>query len=178
MSRFATMLAALLAVCISASAVTLQQLSTDEMTQNATAIVRARVTGTSASLTGSTIYTHYKLQVSETWKGAATGDVVLPGGVAGGYRQTFPGVPQLKTGSEYVLFLWTSARGVTHILGMTQGMLNVTAQSDGAMQVGRPLIGEAIHDAAGRPVQDHALQMSLLDLKTRVRQIVSQGGLK
>ena len=178
MSRFATMLAASLAVCLSASAVTLQQLSTDEMTQNATAIVRARVTGTSASLTGSTIYTHYKLQVSETWKGAATSDVVLPGGVASGYRQTFPGVPQLKTGSEYVLFLWTSARGVTHILGMTQGMLSVTTQSDGTMQVGRPLIGEAIHDAAGRTVQDHAVQMNLLDLKIRVRQIVSQGGLK
>ena len=103
MSRFATMLAASLAVCLSASAVTLQQLSTDEMTQNATAIVRARVTGTSASLTGSTIYTHYKLQVSETWKGAATSDVVLPGGVASGYRQTFPGVPQLKTGSVKII---------------------------------------------------------------------------
>src|ERR1035438_1920110 len=80
-------------LCSAAAAATLQQLSLDQMTQSATAIIRARVTGSSASFTGSTIYTHYKLQVTETWKGFSTTDVVLPGGVAGGYRQSFPGVP-------------------------------------------------------------------------------------
>ncbi len=88
-----------------ASAATLQQLSMQQMTQSATAIVRATVTGSSASFTGSTIYTHYKLQVSETWKGTAVTEVMLPGGVAGGLRQSFPGVPQLQTGTEYMLFL-------------------------------------------------------------------------
>src|SRR4051794_3886943 len=92
-----------------APAVTLQQLSMDEMTQSATAIVRARVTGSSASPTGSTIYTHYRLQILETWKGLPATEVMIPGGVANGLRQSFPGVPELETGTEYVLFLWRSS---------------------------------------------------------------------
>jgi hypothetical protein len=87
----------------SAAAATLQQLSMDQIAQSATAIVRAHITGSSASFTGSTIYTHYKLQISETWKGSPGAEVMLPGGVAGGYRQSFPGVPTLQTGAEYVL---------------------------------------------------------------------------
>ena len=91
-----------------------QQLSTDQMAKSATAIVRARVTGSSADFSGSTIYTHYKLQVSEVWKGSGMAEVMLPGGVANGYRQAFPGVPVLQTGSEYVLFLWTSQKTGHH----------------------------------------------------------------
>src|ERR1700761_266735 len=91
----------MLCVCVSAPAATIQQLSLDQMTLDATAIVRARVTGSSVSFTGATIYTHYKLQVSEVWNGSGAAEVMLPGGVAGGYRQTYPGVPALKTGTEY-----------------------------------------------------------------------------
>src|SRR5580658_2185587 len=137
----------------SAAAATLQQLSLDQMAQSATAIVRARVTGSSASLTGSTIYTHYKLEISETWKGAPAAEVMLPGGVAGSYRQSFPGVPALQTGAEYVLFLWKSSKtGITHVVGLSQGIFNVTQQADGSFQVDRPRIGETMLDAAGRLV--------------------------
>src|SRR5580698_1807744 len=125
MSRFLGLIV-LFSACCSAGAATLQQLSLDQITQSATAIVRARVTGSSASFTGSTIYTHYKLQVSEVWKGSGATEVVLPGGVAGGYRQSFPGVPVLNTGAEYVLFLWRSgSTGITHLVGLTQGLFNV-----------------------------------------------------
>ena len=158
--------------CRSAGAVTLQQLSMDQMTQDATAIVRARVTGSSASFTGSTIYTHYKLQVSEIWKGTAAAEVMLPGGVAGGYRQSFPGVPQLQTGSEYVLFLWTSAStGITQLTGLTQGLFYVTPQADGSIQASRPRIGETILDTHGREVKDRPVRMGLTAMKTRVRQV-------
>lgn len=150
-------------------AATLQQLTLDQMAQAATAIVRARVTSSSASFTGSTIYTHYKLQISETWKGAPAAEVMLPGGVAGGYRQSFPGVPALQTGAEYVFFLWKSSRtGITHIVGLNQGILNVTARPDGSYQAGRPVIGETMLDAAGHQVKDQAVQIRLSDLKTRV----------
>src|ERR1700689_3728669 len=119
----------------SGAAATLQQLSMDQMTQRSTAIVRARVTGSSASLTGSTIYTHYKLQISETWKGVPGTEVMLPGGVAGGYRQSFPGVPSLQTGAEYVLFLWkSSSTGITHVVGLSQGIFSITQQDDGSFQ--------------------------------------------
>jgi hypothetical protein len=151
------------------SAATLQQLSLDQMSQSATAIVRARVTGSSGSFTGSTIYTHYKLQISETWKGAPAAEVMLPGGVAGGYRQSFPGVPALQTGAEYVLFLWKSSKtGITHVVGLNQGILNVTPHADGSFQVGRPAIGETMLDTAGNQVKDRAIQIRLDDLKTRI----------
>src|SRR5581483_6566895 len=89
-----------------ASAATIQQLSMDQLAQAATAVVRARVVSSAASFTGTTIYTHYKLQIEETWKGFPTSDVMLPGGASNGVRQSFPGVPQLAVGGEYVLFLW------------------------------------------------------------------------
>jgi hypothetical protein len=170
MSKFLGLIVVLWACC-SAVAATLQQLTLDQMTQSATAIVRARVTGSSASFTGSTIYTHYKLQISETWKGAPGTEVMLPGGVAGGYRQSFPGVPTLQTGAEYVLFLWkSSTTGITHAVGLSQGIFNVTQQADGSIQVGRPVIGETMLDATGHPARDHAVQMQLSDMKARVGQ--------
>jgi len=160
-----------LCACCSAVAATLQQLSLDQMAQSATAIVRARVTSSSASFTGSTIYTHYKLQISETWKGSPGTEVMIPGGVANGYRQSFPGMPALQTGGEYVLFLWkSSTTGITHLVGLSQGIFNVTQQADGALQAGRPVIGETMLDATGHPARDHAVQMQLADMKARVAQ--------
>jgi hypothetical protein len=164
--------------CCTASAATLQQLSFDQMTQSATAIVRARVTGSSASFTGSTIYTHYKLQTSETWKGFAATEVMLPGGVAGGYRQSFPGVPALQTGTEYVLFLWTSSTGITHLVGLSQGLFNVSVQGDGSIAAVRAVIGETMLDATGRKVRDQAVQMKLSDMKTQVTRITAAGANK
>jgi len=160
---------ALLGACGIAPAATLRQLTMGQLTQSATAVVRARVTGSFATLTGRTIYTHYKLQVSETWKGGSAPEVLLPGGVAGGYRQSFPGVPSLAVGNEYVLYLWTSPRtGLTQIVGLSQGIFSVTPQSDGTIQVMRPRIGETMLDAAGHPVIDHAIRMKLADLKSQV----------
>ena len=167
MSKFVGLIV-VVSACCSAAAATLQQLSLDQMTQSATAIVRARVIGSSASFTGSAIYTHYKLQTTETWKGFPTAEVILPGGVAGGYRQSFPGVPALQTGTEYVFFLWTSSTGMTHLVGLSQGIFNIDKLTDGSIQVGRPEIGETMLDAAGRVVKDKAVRMQLSDMKSRV----------
>jgi hypothetical protein len=154
--------------CCSAAAATLQQLSLDQMTQSATSIIRARVIGSSASFTGSTIYTHYRLRITETWKGLPASEVMIPGGASGGYKQTFPGMPALQTGTEYVLFLWTSSAGITHLVGLNQGIFNVSQLGDGSLQVSRDAVGENIFDAAGRPVKDQAVQMRLTDMKSRV----------
>jgi hypothetical protein len=159
-------------VCGSAPAATLQRLTLDQMAQDATAIVRARITGSSASFSGATIYTHYKLQVSEVWKGSGAAEVMIPGGVAGGFRQSFPGVPALKTGAEYVLFLWTSgSTGITHLVGLKQGLFDVASQADGSILVSRPRIGETMLDSTGREVKDQAVRMNLGTMKTRVRGI-------
>jgi hypothetical protein len=162
--------------CSTASAVTLQQLSLDQMSQSATAIVRARVTSSSASFTGSTIYTHYKLQTTETWKGFPASEVLIPGGTANGYRQSFPGVPELQTGTEYVLFLWTSSTGITQLIGLSQGIFNVAQLADGTLQVSRPQIAETILNNSGQKVADRAVQMLLNDMKSQVNRISAGGG--
>ncbi len=172
MSRLIGLLS-ILCACSLAPAVTLQKLTLDEMAQSATAVVRARVTGSFASLNGSTIYTHYKLQVSETWKGIPATEVVVPGGVAGGYRQSFPGMPTLQPGTDYVLFLWTSPAGVTNLVGLSQGIFNVTQLRGGDVEVSRAEIGETMLDTAGHRVKDHAMRMRFSDMKTHVMRTMS-----
>ena len=175
MSRVLSFLIGLF-LCYAASAVTLQQLSLDQMTQSATAIVRARVTASSTSLTGSTIYTHYSLQVTESWKGFTPAEVMVPGGIANGRRQSFPGVPQLTVGTEYVMFLWTSpSTGITHLVGLSQGLFSLSRQSDGSSLAIRPLVGEMMLDAAGRKVVDQAVQMPLSAMRSQVSRTLAAG---
>lgn len=179
MSRTLRLIPILLTAIVAQTA-TLQQLSMDQMSQLATAVVRARVTGSSASIItspgGSMIYTHYKLAVSEIWKGAAASDVVLPGGDINGQKQTFPGVPALRVGGEYILFLWKSpSTGLTHTVGLTQGIFEITAQPDGSSVVSRRQSGELMLDAAGKRVSDQAVSMKLTDMKTQVRAGASAG---
>ncbi len=163
------------AVATVSSGATLQQLSMDQMGQAATSIVRARVTASSASLYaspgGPTIYTHYKLSVSEVWKGTGAAEVVLPGGDFNGQKQSFPGVPELRVGGEYVLFLWKSpSTGIVHTIGLTQGIFEVNSRADGSVVASRRQSGELMLDAAGNRVADQAVSMKLTDMKTRVLQ--------
>ena len=164
----------LITVATLGSAATLQQLSMDQMSQLATSVVRAKVIGSSASLypgPGSpTIYTHYKLAVSEVWKGSAAAEVMLPGGAVDGKKQTFPGVPELRVGAEYVLFLWKSpSTGIVHTMGLTQGIFELTPQADGSVVASRRASGELMLDATGRRVSDQAIRMNLTDIKTHVK---------
>lgn len=165
----------LLLTAIAANAATLQQLSMDQMSQLATAIVRAKVTDISSGFVATagapTIYTHYKLSVSEVWKGTAPTEVMLPGGKVNGQQQSFPGVPELKAGGEYILFLWKSpATGIVHTIGLTQGIFDVTANPDGSISASRKQIGELMVDTSGHRVADTAIRMKLADMKSRVRQ--------
>jgi len=164
-----------LLAAIAAPAATLQQLSMDQMSELSTSVVRARVTAASASfLPGPgtpTIYTHYKLSVSEIWKGAATTEVMLPGGDVNGQKQSFPGVPELKVGSEYILFLWKSpTTGIVHTMGLTQGIFEISTQASGAVSASRRKSGELMLDASGNRVADSDVLMNLPDLKTHVVQ--------
>jgi hypothetical protein len=179
MVRYFTIFVATLALCAGSNAATLQQLTLDQMTQASTAIVRARVTSATASFAGSTIYTYYKLQVTDSWKGFTPTEVAIPGGVAGGFRQSFPGMPTLTVGAEYVMFLWTSGTtGITHLTGLSQGLFNLTAQADGSTVATRPLIGEMMLDASGHKVADQAVVMSLTSLKANVRTTLAAGSLQ
>jgi hypothetical protein len=161
-------------------AATLEKLGLDDMTQKSTAIVRVRVTGSFAATHGQRIYTHYRVQVSERWKGADSGslDVVVPGGTAAGLRQTISGAPKLIEGREYVLFLWTGPSGLTQIIGLSQGVFDVRTEANGELMASRAATGELMLDAGGRPVHDEALSLRLSDLRVRISRGVAEGGRK
>ena len=150
------------------SAATLQQLSMDEMNQGATTVVRARISGSSAAFMGSTIYTHYKLETLESWKGQPVPEVLVPGGQANGLRQSFPGMPDLLVGAEYVLFLWKSpTTGIVHLMGLGQGVFTVVRKPDGSLTADRQRLGETMLDKSGRKVADQPVSIGLTTMKTR-----------
>lgn len=152
------------------SATTLQRLSVDEMTQQSSAIVRAKVTGCSGVLRGANVWTIYQLQVLETLKGARTSSVqvAVPGGVAGGMRQMVAGAPTLTTGAEYVFFLWQGRSGLIQLIGLSQGLLSVTRDAEGNINLVRPAAKEVMLDQNLKPVTDPGLRLRWNDLRSRV----------
>jgi hypothetical protein len=157
-------------------AATLERLSMDDMVQKSTDIVRVRVLGSSPSYRGAagraaTIYTHYTVQVEERWKGSAAQqmDVAVPGGTIQNVRQTFPGAPVLEQGSEYVLFLWTSPTGLTQIIGLSQGLLNLKVDASGSPLLRRGPVTETMVDALGNVVVDAPFSTTLTAFRTTMR---------
>jgi len=159
------------------SGVTMQQLSVGDLAVKSTAIIQGQVTGSYTAFTGPTVYTHYRVAVTETWKGApvVTMDVALPGGIAGSIRQTFAGVPQLTIGASYVLYLWTSpSSGVTFPTGFSQGIFAVTGSTPSALLASRTATSELMFDTSGRPAQDRPVSMALSDMKSQVVAALAQ----
>ena len=150
---------------------TLERLSLDDMIMKSTAIVRGTVAGFRAQAQGPLIYTHYTIQVKETLKGSgqAAVDVVVPGGVANGLRQTFPGTPQLNGGDEFIFFLWTGKSGLNQIIGLTQGLFSISGTATPDATATRPASREVVLDpGTGRQVKDQPLVMSVSDLRSRI----------
>jgi hypothetical protein len=163
--RTRSMLLAGLAILASAGATTLQQLSLDDMIQQSTGIVRAKVTGSRSALRGQNIYTYYRLHVLEAAKAnPAPGqnnlgndiEVAVPGGSVNGVRQVAIGAPELNAGAEYVVFLWTGKSGLTQIIGLSQGLFLAVRDAAGNINLTRPatdaVAGELTVDRNGRPV--------------------------
>ena len=162
--------AALLGVAQLQSA-TLQQLSMSDLIAKSTSIVRGTVQGSYTAYSGPVIFTHYRVQVAEKWKGSAgaTVDVAVPGGVANGIRQTYSGAPQFQSGDQYVLFLWTGKSGMTQIMGFSQGAFAVVQDGTSNPSVTR----EATHDlmldpVTHRQVSDRTLTLRLSALRSQV----------
>jgi hypothetical protein len=162
-----------------AQAVTLQILSIDEMAQKSTSVVYGRILDSYGAFHGSMIYTHYHVRVSETWKGSNVTEIMLPGGTANGYRQTFAGVPTLNSGESYVMFLWAGPAGAPQLVGLTQGLLNVGADAKGTVMASRPMTTEQLLDANGKAVQDQPVRVQFSELKRIVTMAQAAGkGLK
>ncbi len=160
-----------------AAAATLEKLTLDEMIQKSTAIVRARVVGARAARRGPMIYTHWRVQVLERWKGspAEQVEVVTPGGATGGLEQTFSGAPTLAEGAEYVLYLWTGKSGLTHVIGLTQGLFDVRKDLSGEVVVTRGASTETMLDPrTGAVVRDESVSMRLADMSERIRRRLAE----
>jgi hypothetical protein len=161
---------------------TLERLSLDDMITRSTIIVRGKVTASWAAFTGSVVYTHYQIQVSEQFKGAGQNsvEVMAPGGTVNGLHQSFSGSPVLNQGDEFVFFLWTSKGGITWITGLTQGLFSLAGQGGTDRVATRSASRELMLDRqTSRPVKDSTLSMKLSDLRSRIAAtLAAQGGVK
>ena len=161
-----------LAFCaVALPAATLERLSLDDLITKSTAIVRGKVLNSYTSTNGPVIYTHYRVQASETLKGTANGVVEfqLPGGVSNNMRQSFAGVPRFKAGDEFVFFLWTGKTGATQVLGLTQGLFSVASGSAADPVTTRSASHEVILErGSGKQVKDQTLTMHLSQLRARI----------
>jgi hypothetical protein len=178
MSRPRILTICVLAACTLASlqAATLERLSTADLVQKSTDVVRAKVVGYDTRFRGTAgrggiLYTHYTVQVLERWKGdpAARMDVAVPGGTLQNVRQTFPGAPTLEQGVEYVFFLWTSRSGLTQIMGLSQGLLSEKVDAGGATVLCRNASSEPMVDSSGQAVSDTSLTMPLSAFRTTMQ---------
>src|SRR5262249_54860960 len=89
MIRTAMLAWSLAAFLPSLQATTITRASLDDLILKSTSIVRGRVIAVSSGASGSLVYTFYKIQVLERWKGA-DGDriqVQTPGGTYNGVQQ-------------------------------------------------------------------------------------------
>jgi len=165
---------ALLVAAASAWATTLVQLSTDQMIRQSTAIVRAKVVGSSSGFVGRDIYTYYQLQVTENLKssGPSQLQIAVQGGVAGGLRQMVPGAPSLATGQEYVFFLWTSRSGMTLVIGLSQGLFTVTQDASGNAVLVRPAAVSLMLNSSGQPVSDQPVTIALSALRSEIQSVL------
>jgi hypothetical protein len=158
----------LVAACVASLAgSTLHRLSLNEMAQQSTLIVRGTIQpGTSAALRGALIYTHYQLSVTAAYKGAPgqSVDVAVPGGALNGLQQPVAGAPLLTAGQDYLMFLWTSKSGLTQVIGLSQGLFNVTTNAQGQAIVSRGPASATMLDSSGNIVTDSNLQMPLTQL--------------
>jgi hypothetical protein len=158
---------------------TLEQLSMSDLIAKSTAIVRAKVVSSYAAMSGPVIYTHYQLQVSERYKGAAqsTVDLAIPGGVAHGVRQVWGGAPQLDNGADCVFFLWTGKSGLTQVMGLSQGLFTVAQDGSTDPTVTHTASHELMLDHnTGRAVHDQTLAMPLSGLKAQIAAALAPQG--
>ncbi len=161
--------------CIPARATTVRSASLDDLIQMSTSVIRGQVVGTSTTLRGSLVYTHYTVQVLDRWKGAAGAqvDVQVHGGAYGGAQQNVAGSPQLSLGAQYVFFLWTGPSGANLPLGMSQGVLGVDSDAAGNLIVERQANEAlALNPNSGQAAVQDSMRMKLGDFGVRVTNAV------
>jgi hypothetical protein len=161
-------------VCATARATTLQHLTLKDMALQSTEIVRGHVQRGKTERCGPMFCTHYAVLVEDRWKGSggAVVDMAVQGGVLNGLREVVEGAPELANGQEYVLFLWHSSLGTNLILGLSQGLFAVDAQSGEAVQ--SATTGHMV-DGSGAGVGPDPVRMNLAEMRKYVQRVIAEG---
>jgi len=173
--RILSILAASAALLAPVGATTLQKLEMDDLIRQSTAVLRVKVRGSYTALRGADIYTFYKLSLVENLKtgGTEPTELAVQGGAYHGVRQVVAGAPALAIGQEYVVFLLTSRSGLSVILGLAQGLYQMTLDAAGQPALTRPAAFEHMVDQNGRTVNDQAITMGLGDLRSRIQKVTA-----
>ena len=174
-----TLALTLIACAVSAWPATLERLTLEDMAVKSTAIVRGTVGDSWVAATDGVIYTHYKIQVSETLKGAAASsvEVMVPGGALNGLRYNVAGAPTLNKGAEFVFFLWTSKSGITWITGLTQGLFALPGDGSSDPTASRAASSELVLDPkTAHQLKDVGVSMRLSELRSRIAAALAKGG--
>jgi hypothetical protein len=124
----------ILTVAVQARATVLIPADLGELSRDALAIARGRVTALDAQWTEDhgTIETIVTLEVESYLKGAlgATLRFRVPGGELGRFRSVVIGAPSFAVDQRVVVFLGAHGPSVPHLLGMTQGVFRVARAAD------------------------------------------------
>jgi hypothetical protein len=173
--RRAAMMILGLCVCAPAFAATLEKLTLSQMAQQSTMIVRGRVTGCAGETRGAIIYTRCGVAVTETWKGTPKSRVefLVPGGRFQNLTQTFTGAPKFGANEQYVLFLWVGRSGVPQIIGLSQGVFDISLSTTGTPLVRREPTTEMMVDSKGKQVRDEGISMTVSALRGLVDQALT-----
>jgi hypothetical protein len=162
MSRFALVLIAV-ALAAPAHALTQTPVTFEQIVEEATAVVYARVAEVRGRWTSDrrAIESIVSLDALRYFKGDLGEHVAirLPGGEAGGFVNVLPGAPVLREGDLVVLFLGSKGPAMPSILGLTQGVFRVAvdARAGTALVTPPPLKGSA----AGRVIRGAADRRAL-----------------
>jgi len=161
------------AVCSAARATTLQHLTVKDMALRSTQVVRGYVQHDRTGTCGPMVCTHYRVVVSDWWKGSGghVVDIAVQGGVLNGMRETWEGTPELVDGQEYVLFLWHSSLGTNLILGLSQGLFTVDQRAGEAVQ--SAATGHVV-ESSGAGVNPDPVRMNLAQMRKYVQRVVAE----
>ena len=161
----------LVATCVTAmvlwtaavDAVTVVPITFEQLVDEATAVVYARVADVRGQWTSDrqAIDSIITLDALQYLKGGL-GDVVtmrLPGGAAGGMINVLPGAPTLREGELVVLFLKARGPALLSTVGLSQGIFRVVRDArSGLMMVTPPPLKES---AVGRIIRGAVERRSL-----------------
>lgn len=157
-----------------AGATTLTPMSGEELTEASDLVVVGRCSAVESRWYGRSLVTRVTVTVDETLLGGSAGQVVvvLPGGIDTEREiplaVTFPGIPQIEPGEDFLLFLERlsgTAEALYGVVGFSQGVFPLVADSEKAG-------GDKTMVTRGGSLRQGALPLSTV--KERIRQYAAR----